>query len=298
MQWDMAKTIWNKTEDSFIAGDDDQAIYKWAGADVDSFIALKGQYLPLTQSFRIPAKVHGVAMGIINRIRNRIDKTWQPKTVQGSLHRHYNTDTIDMSSGEWLVLGRTKHLLKDVEESLYQRGLYYSSRYRRGTEKDLHEAATAWEQLRQGQLVSYKQIESISKYMGPKNWHKKKIKGMTKESFYGIDQLVKDYGLQIKTVWYEAFDDAGQTKVNYLRKMRANGERLNEKPRIELSTIHGAKGGESQNVVLLTDLTQNTMKGYERDPDDENRLFYVGATRTKENLHIIEPKKYEKGYMI
>ena len=298
MQWDMARTIWNKTEDSFIAGDDDQAIYKWAGADVDSFIALKGQYLPLTQSFRIPAKVHGVAMGIINRIRNRIDKTWQPKTVQGSLHRHYNADTIDMSNGEWLVLARTKHLLKDIEESLYQRGLYYSSRYRRGTEKDLHEAATNWEHLRQGQLVNFKQIENISKYMSSKHWHKKKIKGMVKESFYGIDQLVRDYGLQVKTVWFEAFDDAGQTKVDYLRKMRANGEKLNEAPRIELSTIHGAKGGESQNVVLLTDLTQNTMKGYERDPDDENRLFYVGATRTKENLHIIEPKKYEKGYML
>ena len=298
MQWDMAKTIWNKTQDSFIAGDDDQAIYKWAGADVDSFIALEGQYLPLTQSFRIPAKVHGVAMGIINRIRNRIDKTWQPKTVQGSLHRHYSADTINMSTGEWLVLARTKYLLKDIEESLYQRGLYYTSKYRRGTEKDLHEAATAWEHLRQGQLVNFKQIESIAKYMGPKHWHKKKIKGMTKESFYGIDQLINDYGLQVKTVWYEAFDDAGQTKVDYLRKMRANGERLNEKPRIELSTIHGAKGGEAQNVVLLTDLTQNTMKGYERDPDDENRLFYVGATRTKENLHIIEPKKYEKGYIL
>ena len=121
---------------------------------------------------------------------------------------------------------------------------------------------------------------------------------MAKESFYGIDQLVKDYGLQVKTVWYEAFDDAGQTKVDYLRKMRANGEKLNEKPRIELSTIHGAKGGEAENVVLLTDLTQNTMKGYERDPDDENRLFYVAATRTKENLHIIEPRKYEKGYIL
>jgi DNA helicase-2/ATP-dependent DNA helicase PcrA len=298
MQWDMARTIWNKTEDSFIAGDDDQAIYKWAGADVDSFIALKGQYLPLTQSFRIPAKVHGVAMNIINRIRNRIDKTWQPKTVQGSLHRHYNADTIDMSNGEWLVLARTKHLLKDIEESLYQRGLYYTSKYRRGTEKDLHEAATNWEHLRQGQLINFKQIENISKYISSKHWHKKKIKGMVKESFYGIDQLVRDYGLQVKTVWFEAFDDAGQTKVDYLRKMRANGEKLNEAPRIELSTIHGAKGGESQNVVLLTDLTQNTMKGYERDPDDENRLFYVGATRTKENLHIIEPKKYEKGYML
>ena len=78
--WDMARSIWNKTKDSFIAGDDDQAIFRWAGADVDSFIALQGQYLPLTQSYRIPAKVHGLAMGIINKIKNRIDKTWQPKS--------------------------------------------------------------------------------------------------------------------------------------------------------------------------------------------------------------------------
>ena len=298
MQWEMARSIWKKTEDSFIAGDDDQAIYKWAGADVDSFIALKGQYLPLTQSYRIPAKVHGLAMGIINRIRNRIDKTWQPKVNEGTLQRHFDVDSIDMTKGDWLVLSRTRHMLTDIGESLYRQGLYYKNKYKRTNEQVLHEAATAWEYLRQGQLITYKQVESISKYMGPKHWHAKKIKGMAKESFYGIDQLVKDYGLQVKTVWYEAFDEAGQTEVDYLRKMRKNGEKLNEKPRIELSTIHGAKGGEATNVVLLTNLTENTMRSYERNPDDENRLFYVGATRTKENLHIIEPKKYEKGYIL
>ena len=31
--------------------------------------------------------------------------------------------------------------------------------------------------------------------------------------------------------------------------MRKNGEKLNEAPRITLSTIHGAKGGEAENVV-------------------------------------------------
>ena len=30
---------------------------------------------------------------------------------------------------------------------------------------------------------------------------------------------------------------------------------LNQKPRIKLSTIHSVKGGEEDNVVLLTDLT-------------------------------------------
>ena len=50
MQWDMAKSIWKKTKDSFIAGDDDQAIFKWAGADVDSFIALQDQMINLSNS--------------------------------------------------------------------------------------------------------------------------------------------------------------------------------------------------------------------------------------------------------
>jgi superfamily I DNA/RNA helicase len=217
MQWDMTKTIWNKTEDTFIAGDDDQAIFKWAGADVDSFIALQNQMinLPLIQSHRIPMKVHKLAMGIINRIRNRIDKNWKPKTNEGSLHRHFDIDSVDMSSGEWLVLARTKHMLKEVEDALYRKGLYYETRHKRSYEKDIQEAATDWEHLRQGQLLSYKQIEKIYGYMSPKHRDKTLMYGMTKGSFYGIDQLTKDFGLKTKKVWYEAFDDAGSRRIEY-----------------------------------------------------------------------------------
>ena len=300
MQWDMTKTIWNKTEDTFIAGDDDQAIFKWAGADVDSFIALQDQMinLPLIQSHRIPIKVHQLAMGIINKIKHRIDKTWHPKTNEGSLHRHFDVDSVDMSSGEWLVLARTKYMLREIEDVLYRKGLYYETRHKRSYEKDIQEAATNWEHLRQGQLLNYKQIEKIYGYMSLNHRDKTLMYGMTKGSFYGIDQLTKDFGLKTKKVWFEAFDDAGSRRIEYLRKMRVNGEQLNKKPRIELSTIHAAKGGESQNVVLLTDLTKTTLDTYEKNPDDENRLFYVGATRTKENLHIIEPKQYNKGFII
>jgi len=51
-------------------------------------------------------------------------------------------------------------------------------------------------------------------------------------------------------------------------------------------------------VVLLTDLSRNTQRNYENNPDDENRLFYVGATRAKNHLHIIRPKDIYKGYRI
>ena len=300
MQWDMTKTIWNKSEDTFIAGDDDQAIFKWAGADVDSFIALQDQMinLPLIQSHRIPIKVHQLAMGIINRVKHRIDKTWRPRTSEGSLRRHFDIESVNMSSGDWLVLARTKYMLREIEDVLHRKGLYYETKHKRSYEKDIQEAATNWEHLRQGQLLSYKQIEKIYGYMSPNHRDKTLMQGMTKGSFYGIDQITKDFGLKTKKVWFKAFDDAGSRRIEYLRKMRANGEQLNKKPRIELSTIHAAKGGESQNVVLLTDLTKTTLDTYEKNPDDENRLFYVGATRTKENLHIIEPKRAEKAFII
>ena len=65
-------------------------------------------------------------------------------------------------------------MLTDIEESLYIKGLYYESRYKRSSEKELHQAATSWENLRQGQLISYKEIENIIKFMGPKIGMQKK----------------------------------------------------------------------------------------------------------------------------
>ena len=298
MQWDMAKTIWNKTEDSFIAGDDDQAIFTWAGADVDSFIAQEGQILSLLQSFRVPAKVHELAMGIINKIKKRIDKNWNPKTHQGSLSRYYDFEHVDMSSGELLILARTKYMLNELEDVLYRQGLYYKNKFKRTKEEGLHTAVVDWENLRKGQPLNYTQLERIYGYMTKNQTDKSKLKSMAKESTYDLAMLKEYYGLKTDAVWFEAFDDAKKRDISYLRKMRKNGEKLNEPPRITLSTIHGAKGGESQNVVLLTDLSHNTLKAYEKNPDDENRLFYVGATRTKEHLHIIEPRKKDRGYAV
>ena len=295
-QWDMARSIWDKTGDTFIAGDDDQAIFRWAGADVDSFITQTGKIMQLTQSYRIPRVVHDVASRIVNKIQNRLPKEWLPKTQRGLLSYYDDFEQVNMKQGNWLVLARTKFMLNDLEDQLYSQGLYYENKYKTNREQDLYTAIKDWEQLRKGQLLKYDQIERISSYTNL--WDKKKIKSMVKDSFYGIDQLTKDYGLKTKAVWYEAFNDAPQKKVRYIRRMRENGEKLDSNPRIVLSTIHGVKGGEQDNVVLLTDLSRNTQINYEKNPDDENRLFYVGATRTKNHLHVIRPKDIYKGYKI
>ena len=297
-QWDMARSIWDKTQDTYIAGDDDQAIFRWAGADVDSFITQTGKITQLTQSYRIPQVVHDIASKIINKIQNRLPKEWRPKTQRGLLSYYDDFEEVNMKQGNWLVLARTRFMLNDLEDQLYSQGLHYENKFKTNKEQDLYEAITDWENVRKGVDISYQQVIRIASYMSPKNFQKEELKYLDKDATYSMNELRSKRGLKTDRVWFEAFDDAPDKKIRYIRRMRENGEKLNSKPRIILSTIHGVKGGEQDNVVLLTDLARNTQRNYEQNPDDENRLFYVGATRTKNHLHVIRPKDIYKGYKI
>jgi len=298
MQWDMAKSIWNKSGDSYIAGDDDQAIFRWAGADVNSFITQTGKFLKLTQSMRVPRVVHDVAMNIVKKISKRHHKEWAPKNKSGQLSYYYEFQDVDMSSGEWFVLARTRHMLNELENVLYSKGLYYRNKFKKGYEKDLHEAIIDWEKWRKNNDLNHEQIKRVASYMSPTHYQKENLQYLDKDKSYNMTEAYNNQGLKTKAVWYEAFDSAPQKQVKYVRKMRANGEQLNKEPRILLSTLHGVKGGECSNVVLLTDLSRNTQKSMDRFPDDENRLFYVGATRTKDHLHIIRPKDIYKSFRL
>ena len=207
-------------------------------------------------------------------------------------------EQVNMKKGNWLVLARTKFMLNDLEDTLYSQGLYYQNKFKTNREQDLYTAVNDWENLRKGVDINYDQISRISSYMSEKHFEKNCLKYMDKDARHTMQGLLERMWLKTNDVWYNAFDNAPQKKVRYIRRMRENGEKLNSAPRITLSTIHGVKGGEQENVVLLTDLSRNTQRNYEQNPDDENRLFYVGATRTKNHLHVIRPKDIYKGYKI
>ena len=59
-------------------------------------------------------------------------------------------------------------------------------------------------------------------------------------------------------------------------------------PQILVSTIHHVKGGEAKNVAVLLDATRKTRGNVFNDIDEELRILYVGVTRTKENLYLID----------
>jgi superfamily I DNA/RNA helicase len=56
-QWKLVRALAEKADRTFVAGDDDQAVYTWSGADVESFLSCEGEVKILEQSYRVPAKV-------------------------------------------------------------------------------------------------------------------------------------------------------------------------------------------------------------------------------------------------
>ena len=79
-------------------------------------------------------------------------------------------------------------------------------------------------------------------------------------------------------------------KSTYIRSVLRRGQKITHNPRIKLSTIHGAKGCEADNVMLLTDLSKKTDEAYWLNKDEERRVFYVGMTRAKQSLNVIRSK--------
>jgi DNA helicase-2/ATP-dependent DNA helicase PcrA len=304
LQWSMVRALWKRVEKTYIAGDDDQAIFRWAGADVDHFIALREEVdfiNTLDQSYRIPGgPIHELSQDIIKKVTNRYDKEYKPRQEMGDLTRYSDVTQVDMSEGEWLVLTTANHFLEDVKDLCELQGWYYAHKGKNSVKLDLLLAIQAWEKWRKFEhLLPVPSIKNIYSYLGDnvtKGYQKGKTFDENEEGYY-IQECMDNHGLQTDDVWFKAFAGLDANTENYIRNMLANKEKITQTPRIILSTIHGAKGGEADNVLLLPDITKSAIDNDDRNPDELHRLFYVAVTRAKKSLHILEPKNYDRAYI-
>jgi len=116
-----------------------------------------------------------------------------------------------------------------------------------------------------------------------------------------LEELTGETNFNIHLSWDEAFKNVALAKRQYMKAMLLNGEDLSKPPRIKVSTIHGAKGGEATNVVLFLNQTANTIKGAKKSQakqEEEYRVWYVGVTRTIKNLYLIKCKNRLKEFKI
>ena len=298
LQWDIAHEIDKKAEKMYCAGDDDQAIYRWAGADVEHFINLPGGSEVLSQSFRIPRAVHRIAESIVSRIHRRFPKQYKPKEEEGSVQRISDIAELNMAEGSWMIMAQANYMLTPIAEQLRNGGYLFERNGTRSIPESLSTAVNGWEGMRKGRPCDLHTAQTIYNKMSGNGG--RVMRGMKKinapeEQLFTIELLRKSYGLLADEtmVWHQAMDKFPADYRAYITALLRRGEKFNAKPRIKLSTIHGTKGGEAENVVLMLDLTTAALR---TPSDDLHRVFYVGVTRTKENLYLIDPEDFARAY--
>jgi len=291
IQWKMFDVLKKNSKHIILAGDDDQAIYGWAGADVKRFQQEPAKEIVLPQSYRVPKQVQHIADNILSRIPEdrRIKKEWKARDVDGNVHPVMTLSDVPLYEGNWLILARYNDRLIKLKPELREMGIYFEYKNRKSYKTRLYDAIQNFTRWTNGSLLSISECRDLFEYLG-KEFPQKE------ERMYDL----KEFGYSHTQRWYEVFETEPEDSL-YIRDMLQSGEKLSEEARVKLSTIHSAKGGEAENVLLILDNTKTIREAVDKSPDkedEENRIWYVGVTRAKQNLYIMTAKKEDKGYDI
>lgn len=287
-QWCMAEYALSRAQRTYVAGDDDQAIYRWAGADLNKFMAFSSDIKVLSHSYRLPGRVWELAGRISGSIHNRLSKQWDSRDEAGYVRRVMRPDHLagTVHKGNWLFLTRHRHQLGPLDKMLRSNGVLFDRQGARSVTGKHVDAIYAWTGLQRGGRVDPGTGEQLLQAVLAPGAQLPAKEHLDLSDFRGA------LGNRADHDWFSAFEGIPVTRREYYRSCLRNGEKLREQPRVRISTIHGAKGWESDNVVLFTDMSQRALRGFRRDPDDEHRVFYVGVTRAIKSLHLMNPSTW------
>ena len=128
-----------------VVGDPDQCIYDWRGASPNAFITPpvpESQRRILSQSYRVPVKVHRVAVEWISQVQGRQPTEYFPREHEGEVTHSEATweepamalDKVEkyISQGKTvMILTTCAYMLEPIIEGLRKRALPFHNPYRR-----------------------------------------------------------------------------------------------------------------------------------------------------------------------
>jgi DNA helicase-2/ATP-dependent DNA helicase PcrA len=298
-QWEVVRALAASCRRVVVAGDDDQAIYRWAGADVEHFVEMQGKVTVLEQSWRVPREVRAVAARPIQSIMHRRRKPWKPREgEQGVVEWVRRFHEVDLSGPDVMVLARNDYILRQqVEPVLRQRGIVFEKNGVASVRQSTLEAILAWERLRRGESITGAQARKLyDKLASGSGVAKgfKELRDVEDDMEVNMAYLRSSGGLLRDDVWHEALERLDAREIAYILNARKHGEKLSQKPRVRLSTIHGAKGGEADHVVLLKEIAARSFHEVRTNPDDEARVWYVGITRARRRLSVVDSTTFRR----
>jgi DNA helicase II / ATP-dependent DNA helicase PcrA len=281
-QWAFARQLSRNCPKIFIAGDDDQAIFQWAGADLRTFNSFKGARSVLPKSYRLPRRIQALAKGLSSRISHRYPKTWESREDEGEVGWIVGLEHLNMAEEEWMFLVRRRAQTTRLVDYCRNVGVVYQDRGRWSNDDPNIRAVLSYERLRRGETIPPGEAKRITAFSGAP---------ASDATSYHWDSF--QWPFEGRPDWMEALPGLPDRQREYIRLLRRNGESLTKPGRVILSTIHGSKGGEAENVVLFPKLNKRIQRSFYVDPDQEHRVWYVGASRASKRLFVVnEPAKF------
>jgi len=321
LQQEFINNQFGHVERIYLAGDDDQTIYEWAGAKPEYFLDMEGNvherreelwedkaghwtdegvYI-LDQSWRMPSEILELAKMTIEQVDNRQEKQIKPHHDGGEFLPLHNPDPKRVikliNPDDTMVLFRAKYQMNNFGQELIKAGIPYTDRFK--TWKDdivkLRDGLAALknekDQMTGGQaerIMAELPYGAFKNGTDPSKWEDKYASRQTVPTDHVLDQVRFDrpqsYGRIAR--WCDDFEDANYYQGEAIKhNLHQDNEHMVPEG-INLRTIHGSKGREADTVVLSTDTTQSVQENMADGSmnDAERRLYYVGMTRTENRL--------------
>ena len=220
IQWKMYDILKKNSKHVILAGDDDQAIYGWAGADVARFQSEPAKDIILPQSYRVPGAVQEIANNILNRIpdHRRIKKYWKPRedVLLPIVQYITSIEDVPLNLGDWLILARTNDKLTKLKPILKDMGIYFEIKGRKSYRTRLYKSIQDYTRWTNGDKLSLSEIKDLFEFLGVD-------KTLTDERMYDLGE----FGFTFTDHWYEVFQ-ADPEECLYIREMMRNEEKLKE----------------------------------------------------------------------
>ena len=315
LQWSVIYKMVDKVKRVYLAGDDDQGIYKWNGADPKYFTTyFPGREVVLRQTRRFGKEIYKFSQIIRRGIFDSVDKEYVYTTKDSYIKRYLNFNEVpfDACQGTWYILGRVNSSVTELKMAAKNCGLYYAdNKGNKSFDAKQWQAIKSWTNLSNGREITRDQAENMYKYIRelkdydfrtPKFWQ-----NVPENQMFTLKYLIDWVGLDLteehaKAPWWEILKrnfTPRQTNYFILLLKKYGQKKLNEEPNIIIDTIHSVKGGEANHVLIYskTNWPASFSHKTKEEKSDEKRVYYTGVTRAKNTLHILSTD-YKYNYPI
>ena len=322
-----------------IAGDDDQVVYAWQGADPDLLLETDvDEDVVLPNSYRLPSEILNVVNAEIRHIDKRQEKDLHPRKEGGSVEAIQSPSmlelvrnvryTVEDDEGSIMCLFRARYQMFDFIDEFIDHGIPFTmlTDGRMWTDR-VQDYVSAIEKVDEGEPVT--------------GLEARRLADMLQESAFGTHDRDEFYDflddreeaadaddislIEVTTDELDAHipfmpdansaDDMVRKVTSFQRKSMgayfAGDYEGMDPTRVRVGTIHSAKGREADHVFVATDLTEKVVEQMAASIDDptdvdgveeftkstspvpvltdnERRVFYVGMSRARERLVILE----------